>query len=160
MLTVARVIFVLAALCHLARASAATARLMATARHPDRPRQESADAPESHTSNARDVLRAARNGADVDAVRDAVARHAASAHSSANQSDAEFEMLRHNVTQLRAVDWLRIGAALVALTTFGYATYQTAAAVRRHRGAGAKMSVPIDHKSVKRLWKSAPSVAN
>lgn len=153
-------------LAHLARPTlASTAHLLASAkfaaqRQQQQPTGDANAATDGHTSNARDVLRAARTGADVDAVRDAVARHAASAHASANQSDAEFELSHHRVAQLGAADWLRIGAVLVALVAFSYATYQTTAAVRRYRGSTGKLSVPIDHKNVKRLWRNAPGATN
>lgn len=150
MLTLAITAVLFAALWRAIGASGASVHLRAQARH-------AAPAPtsiETHASNARNVLRAARQSADVDVVRAAVAEHRASAHA-ANESDAEFEMVVHRVTQLNATDWLRIGAALAALVTFAYATYQIVAAVRRYRGSTTKMSVPIDHKIVQRLRKSA-----
>jgi len=150
MLTLAIAPLLFVALWRTVGASGASVHLRAQALHAT-PAPSSADA---HVSNARDVLRAARQSANIDVVRAAVEQHRANAHAG-NESDAKFEMVYHRVTQLGATDWLRIATALVALVTFAYATYQTVAAVRRYRGSGTKMSVPIDHKIVQRLRRSA-----
>jgi len=152
MLTAVAYCALLCALAHSVRASAASAHLIEKAR-------KAAPRESEHQSNARDVLRAARQGASADVVRAAVAQHAAQAHAQRNHSEAEFEVLRHRVPELSASAWLRLSGATAALVALAYATYQTVAAVRRYRGTATQLSVPIDYKSVKRLLKSAQSQA-
>jgi hypothetical protein len=145
-----RTLLLLVLVCgHAARALGAAARLMHTSAVPRQP----AAADSARSSNVRDVLRAARAAdTNVDAVR-----QAAAAASNESDGDAEFEVTHHGVRvpQLSAAAMARLAALCTAAVIFCYATYQTSAAVlRRRRAYASQMSVPIDYKNVKRLFKA------